>query len=144
MRFWDSSAVVPLVCKEAMSERCRGWLRSDPVMLVWAFTAVEVVSALTRRHREKGIDALRFARAKRRLIALEAAWSAVVHYTAVEARSRRLLETHPLRAADALQLAAALVAVEERTRGVEFLTFDSRLAEAAGREGFDVPDPSSH
>ena len=46
MRFWDSSAVVPLVCREPESPRCRAWLREDPVLLVWALAATEVVSAL--------------------------------------------------------------------------------------------------
>jgi predicted nucleic acid-binding protein len=53
-------------------------------------------------------------------------------------RARRLLETHPLSAADALQLAAALVMTEERPTGTEFVTFDIRLAEAANKEGFPV------
>lgn len=52
-----------------------------------------------------------------------------------------LLELHPLRAADALHLAAALLAVEERPQGLGFVTFDLRLADAAEREGFAVlPD----
>jgi len=56
---------------------------------------------------------------------------------AVRTRVRRLLEVHALTAADALHLGAALVVVEERTAGVGFVTFDARLREAVGREGFD-------
>jgi len=48
----------------------------------------------------------------------------------------RLLRIHPLRAADAFQLAAALVACEERPAGFSFLTGDERLGEAAENEGF--------
>ena len=138
MRFWDSSAVVPLVCAEAASTACRNWLRADPVMLVWALTATEVTSAVARKRRDGTLDRLRATTAKRRLARLEAAWSEVTRWEAVRDRARRLLETHDLRAADALQLAAALVATEERPSGVEFVTFDHRLAEAAGHESFTV------
>ena len=48
------------------------------------------------------------------------------------------MDTHPLRAADALQLGAALVVAENRTAPLTFVTFDRRLAEAAEREGFEV------
>ncbi len=79
-----------------------------------------------------------FAAAKARLHKIEQAWNEVVSYDAVRVRARRLLETHPLSAADALQLAAALVMTEERPTGTEFVTFDVRLAEAANKEGFPV------
>ena len=138
MRFWDSSAIVPLVCRESQSPRCRSWLRADPVMIVWTVAATEVVSALTRKRREAKLKSAVFANAKRRLAKLEVSWSEVVQYDAVCARARRLLECHPMRAADALHLAAALVAFEERPAGIEFVTFDGRLAEAADKEGFVV------
>lgn len=138
MKFWDSSAIVPLVCAEPISSRCRSWLRADPVVLVWALAATEVISALARKRRESALAAAPFAAAKRRLASLEKAWNEVAHLDAVRARARRLLEVHPLRAADALHLAAALVAVEERTGMLEIVTLDQRLAEAAEREGFAV------
>jgi uncharacterized protein len=136
VRFWDSSAIVPLVCRETQSARCRRWLRADTVVIVWALAATEVVSALARKRRAGTFKPAVLAHAKQRLLKLESAWSEVVQYDAVRARARRLLETHPLRAADALHLAAALVAFEERPAGIEFVTFDGRLAEAAEREGF--------
>ncbi|MGH7806209.1 MAG: type II toxin-antitoxin system VapC family toxin [Candidatus Binatia bacterium] len=138
MRFWDSSAIVPLVCREVASGRCRGWLRADPVVVVWALAATEVVSALARKRREGALPAGAFREAKRRLGNLETAWHEVAQVEAVRARARRLLESHPLRAADTLHLAAALVAFEEQTSGVEFVTFDERLAAAARKEGFEV------
>ncbi len=138
MRFWDSSAIVPLVCREVQSPRCRRWLRSDPVVLVWAFASTEVISALTRKRRENALARRPFLEAKRRLSKLEAAWHQVVKYDAVRSRARRLLETHPLRAADALHLAAALVAFEEESAGNAIVTLDGRLAEAAHKEGFAV------
>jgi hypothetical protein len=138
VRFWDSSALVPLICREPPSARCRTWLREDPVLVVWALAGTEIVSALARRRRDGGMTASAFTAAKRRLIRLEAAWNEVADLDAVRARARRLLEAHPLRAADALHLGAALLSAEERPQGLGFVTFDLRLAEAAEREGFAV------
>ncbi len=138
MRFWDSSAIVPLVCREVQSAACRSWLRADSVIIVWALAATEVISALARKLRDGSLAPRAFLEAKRRLTAFEAAWNEIEQYELVRARARRLLESHPLRAADALHLAAALVAFEERTTGVELVTFDRRLAEAARKEGFET------
>jgi hypothetical protein len=49
-----------------------------------------------------------------------------------------LLNTHPLRAADAVQLAAALVACEERPQVLSFVCVDDCLRESARKEGFPV------
>jgi len=107
-------------------------------VLVWALAATEVSSALARKRRKGALSLRLHAVAKRRLAMLEDAWNEIAQYEAVRLRARRLLETHPLSAADALHLAAALVAVEERTVGFSFVTFDNRLAEAADKEGFQV------
>jgi predicted nucleic acid-binding protein len=48
------------------------------------------------------------------------------------------LKRFPLRAADALQLAAALVWCGERPRGRWFVCADRRLAAVAVEAGFDV------
>ena len=48
----------------------------------------------------------------------------------------RFLRVHPLRAADALQLAAAFVAAERRPSSLELVTLDDWLAAAARKEGF--------
>jgi uncharacterized protein len=52
----------------------------------------------------------------------------------------RFLRVHPVRAADALQLAAAFVAAERRPASLEVITFDDRLAVAARKEGFVVTE----
>lgn len=142
MRFWDSSAIVPLVTRETQSAECRAWLREDHVMLVWCLTETEILSALTRRHREGTLDDGRFRKAKNRLNKLVSSWNEVTAIDSVRARARRLLETHPLRAADALQLAAALVAVEENVTRAAFVTFDDRLARAGEKEGFALLGPA--
>ena len=138
MRFWDASAVVPLVALEKETRGCRRLLAEDTDIVVWFLTPVEVVSALTRRLRENSLKANDFTKAKEQLAMLERAWSEVISVERVRERARRLLETHPLRAADSLQLATALVTSEENPQGLPFVTLDERLGRAAEREGFSV------
>jgi hypothetical protein len=52
VRFWDTSALLPLVIAEPTSRRVRGWLAEDPDVVVWTLTRVELLSALARRLRE--------------------------------------------------------------------------------------------
>lgn len=141
MRFWDSSAVVPLLVSEAASAAVGAELRRDPVMLVWWATTVECVSALARRERDELLDAAGMAVAVERLDATAAAWREVLPTSSVRRTAVRLLRIHPLRAADALQLAAAVVASSGDQRALPFVTLDERLALAAQREGFGVVRP---
>jgi len=141
MKFWDSSAVVPLICREKQTAAMIALYTADTDMLVWAFTRTEILSALCRKAREDALPRNRFDEAVSRLEALEADWTENIDYEAVRERAGRLLALHPLSAADALQLAAALVAVEEKTRGFAFVTLDDSLAQAAAREGFAVIIP---
>ncbi len=138
MRFWDASALVPLVASEKETGHCRALLAKDTDIVVWFLTPVEVVSALTRRLREKSLSSTDFRNAKQQLAILEEGWSEVILAERVSERARRLLETHPLRAADSLQLASALIASEENPQGLPFVTLDGRLGSAAEKEGFNV------
>ena len=138
MKFWDASAIVPLVALEKETSECRTLLAKDTDIVVWLLTPVEVISALTRRLREKSLKPMEFSRAKEHLATLEKAWSEVISVERVRERARRLLETHPLRAADSLQLAAALLTSEETPQGFPFVTLDQRLGDAAEKEGFHV------
>ena len=143
MRFWDSSAVVPLLVSEASSAAIGEELRRDPVMLVWWATTVECVSALARRERDELLDAAGMAVAVDRLDATAAAWREVLPTSNVRRTAVRLLRLHPLRAGDALQLAAAVVASNGDQRTFPFVTLDERLALAAQREGFVVLQPGN-
>ena len=138
MKFWDASAVVPLVALEKETGDCRRLLAEDADVVVWFLTPVEVISALSRRLREKSLKPIEFSKAKEQLAALQGAWSEVISVERVRERARRLLETHPLRAADSLQLAAALVTSEETPQDFTFVTLDRRLGDAAEKEGFHV------
>lgn len=141
MKFWDSSALVSLVVEEPRSDACRALERADRAMVVWMLTRTEIVSALQRRVREDGLDKKELPSAMRRLDRLAGAWLEVDALEPTRDRAERALAVHPLSAADALQLAAALVAAKDRPKRRGFVTADDRLAEAAAAEGFDVIVP---
>jgi predicted nucleic acid-binding protein len=138
MRFWDASAVLPLLVRDEHHAAAVKLYADDPAMTTWCLTPVEVWSGIARRRRDGIFRSPDVRDARARLAALERSWIEVLSVDAVRPIARRLLETHPLRTADALQLAAALYATDERPEGVEFATFDRRLASAADGEGFDV------
>lgn len=139
MRFWDSSAVVPLLIKQERSSRAAAWVSGDDAMVVWTLTPVEVVSALRRLVRERALseDAARVSEV--RLGEMMDRCHVVIDVEAVKSLATRLLRLHPLRAFDALQLGAALHWTEGHPQGRTLHTLDSRLAHAAQREGFLVP-----
>jgi hypothetical protein len=138
MKFWDSSGLVPLVVREKESEYCLELLSADQEMVVWCLSRLEVLSALCRQVREEVIDEALLASAKKRLdVILQRAYE-VSALEKVRARAARLLEVHPIRAADACQLAAALVATNEDPGRIPLVCFDTRLGAAARKEGFVV------
>jgi hypothetical protein len=138
MRFWDTSAIMPLVIEEPLSTLTTGWLEEDPSVVVWTLTPIEIVSALERRVREGGLGEREALAAEDLSQALLESASEITAVEQAKPLARRLLRTHPLRAADALQLAAALLWAEGFPSGAILHTFDRRLALAAAREGFRV------
>ena len=138
MRFWDSSAIVPLVADESSTAGLAAEYRRDPEMLVWWASDIECMSALARREREGGLDGPAMAASLRRLSALAGSWRQVEPVTRVRQTAIRLVRVHPLRASDALQLAAAIAAAEGEPSSLPFVTLDVRLAQVAEREGFPV------
>ncbi|MCU0934570.1 MAG: type II toxin-antitoxin system VapC family toxin [Gammaproteobacteria bacterium] len=140
MRFWDSSAIVPLLVAEPARESVLARLVEDPEMVVWWGTPVECASALARREREGLLSASDATRALDRLRELSLAWNEVLPSEAVRGTAQRLLRVHPLRAGDALQLAAAVIACEHEPLSFAFMSLDERLNEAAQREGFRLAE----
>lgn len=139
MRFWDTSALVPLLVGEARTRVAIGLLREDQDIAAWWGTRVECASALARLER----DGHRIEDPLTRLDALTEAWHEVEPTEHVRRLARRLLRVHPLRAADALQLAAATTASEGDPSTLPFVCLDDRLALAASREGFPLAWPSA-
>ena len=121
----------------------RSIAEDDPVMLVWWATVVECVSAIARLERDGDLTSEGTLAALERLDALAEGWNEVQPVEAARRTARRMLRTHRLRAADALQLAAAGVAAEGHPASLEIITLDDRLIEAARREGFVVLDEAA-
>jgi predicted nucleic acid-binding protein len=142
VRFWDASAIVPVVINEPSSATVLDLLERDPHVIVWWTTEVECVSAICRREREGGLEPAQVLTATSRLDAARAAWEEVRPGSRLRQTAERLLRVHPLRAADALQLAAAITAADDDPRALPFVTLDERLARAAEREGFPVIEPA--
>ncbi len=135
--FWDTSAIVPLLVAESHSRAVREVARGS-ILLVWWGTPIECRSALARREREGQLTPKAADQARRRLRSLRDSWAEIVPSEQVRESAERVLLRHPLRAADALQLGAALRWAESKPRGHRFHTLDRRLAEAARREGFEL------
>jgi uncharacterized protein len=142
VKFWDASAIVPLLVNETWSRRLQSLAADESAMLVWWGSEVECVSALARRERDGALDGRTMATALRRLRQLADAWDEIDPSDAIRETAERFLRVHPLRAADALQLAAAFAAAEQRPASLEIVTLDDRLADAARKEGFAVVDRS--
>ena len=136
--FWDSSALIPVVLPEGRSDALTEQLAGERNLTVWWGTPVECLSAIYRCHRETPLADTVLTAALGRLRALVEDADTVVPADELRRRAGRLLAVHPLRAADALQLAAGLTWCEERPVGEGFVSLDERLREAARREGFDL------
>jgi len=138
VKFWDSSAIIPLCIKEQLPETVKRLIKADEDVVVWWVTRVECLSALSRRRREGTLSTDAELKAKAILSALSAEWSEVQPSELVRQRAERLLAIHSLRSADAFQFAAALIWAQENPQGHEIVCLDQNLREAAHKEGFTV------
>jgi predicted nucleic acid-binding protein len=137
LAFWDSSALIPLCVQQLQTQRSE-ILFANYGVTVWWSTQVEIISGLTRLLRMKEIDGSEFIEGKQVAQAMALTWVAINPSTNIEREARKLLEIYPLRAADALQLAAALEWCESKPKGKVFLSLDQRLSEAARLAGFTL------
>ncbi len=140
MKYWDASAIVPLLVRQALTPSMEQLLLNDPEVITWWGSSVECYSALMRLTREDKLVGAQQHLAEQRLTALQNGWNEVMPTEAVRRTAKRLLRTHSLRAADALQIAAALTACEQEPDRFEMVCLDAKLAEAARREGFATVD----
>ena len=139
MTFWDSSALVPLLAAEPSTPTVHAHYVRDPEVVVWWGSPVECASAIARLERDGSLPA-GASESFSRLDALAPSWMEIEPSDEVREAARRFLRVHPLRAADALQLAAAFVAAERRPSTLAFVTLDERLRAAAAKEGFLIDD----
>lgn len=143
MRFWDSSAVIPLVVQEDASVAAQHILSADLDMAVWWGTVVECFSAIGRLERAGLLSAEGADAARGRLGSVSAGWSEVQPSDSLRRTALRMLRLHALRAADALQGAAALTVAEHDPPSVGVVCRDRRLTAALRREGMAVEVPGA-
>ena len=144
MRYWDASALVPLVVAEPASKAFRSRLAEDGHIVTWAWTRTEIVSAIERRTREGLLSRPQRREVLERFAAFAESWDEVTEILAVRTRASALLARHPLRAADAGQLGAALLVQEQMAEPLPFVCLDGRLAYAAELESLRViPEPAA-
>jgi predicted nucleic acid-binding protein len=135
--FWDSSALIPLCIMQPQSHLAEILYARYRIVAWWA-TEVEIRSGLTRLKRIGSIPPAQFSSGKQLAEKLVQTWFAVHESARIAPDACAILETYPLRAADALQLAAALEACDHKPKGYVFVTADQQLADAARGTGFTV------
>jgi uncharacterized protein len=135
--FWDASALVPLCVAQGSSSLVKTASKIKSIA-VWWISPVEMTSAFARLFRNQEMDQQDFRLAMARLTELRRRWIEVQPTEALRDLAEILLQRHPLRAADAMQLAAALIWAKQLPRKRIFVCLDSRLVEAASKEGFSV------
>lgn len=138
MKFWDASALIPLCLQERLSGGLKRIAQDDEALVVWWGSPVECLSAFARLRREAVLNEFGEEQARLVLHALQETWTEIEPANVVREQAGRVLRLHPLRAADALQLAAALVWCQGDPIRNGFICLDQRLREAARREGFTV------
>jgi predicted nucleic acid-binding protein len=136
--FFDTSALVPLCVTEAASESARQSYRRFTSHIVAWTALIEATSALQRARRLGGLNDLSTRRGLDRLVQIERRWMEILPTDRVRSIALDVLRAYDLRAADAIQLASALVWCKEKPRHRPLVCFDQRLAASASTAGFDV------
>ncbi|MHB1455572.1 MAG: type II toxin-antitoxin system VapC family toxin [Armatimonadota bacterium] len=138
MKFWDSSALLSLIAAQAGNEEIKVIFEDDPCIVIWWGTRIELASGLCRLHREGLIDDAGLSSLLKIVQQLADDADEVEPTEHVRLASMRILKVHNLRAADSLQLAAALAWMDHDPGCAGFVCLDKRLREAAEKEGFVV------
>lgn len=135
--FWDSSAIVPLCLQQRSSSHARQLIRQYRIAAWWA-APVETRSALARELRNGAISGRGHQEAILKLEKIRQEWVEVFPEESLRSFAEDLPDRFYLRAADALQLAAAYTWVMQKPAGRPFISGDKRLLDAAEQMGFRV------
>jgi uncharacterized protein len=145
--FVYTSALAKRYLNEIGSTWVRGWIRASThnEIIIAESALVEMLALLSRRKREKSVTTARFARIK---IAFQGHvkqdYLVIDMRSSVIMRASELVEKHPLRTLDALQLACALEAQNLLNVPVTFVSADNNLLNMAANEGFQTDNPNIH
>ncbi len=152
--YLDTSALV----KYYIIETGTLWVRSlidrrdagqwGDVISTSALTWAEMISAFSRRHRSKGISARWCAALIDRFLTDGPRYSRLPVDDATIGLAIELIQRHPLRAYDAVQLATALrldrVLRDNRLSPVTFVSADGALCDVARAEGMSAENPNDY
>jgi predicted nucleic acid-binding protein len=131
--FADSSALAKRYIADERSDELDEALRGAENLAVSVLCLPEIISALCRRRRERLISKAQYEAAKGALEADLADTAVIQAIDTVLLQSVRLLEAHPLRASDAIQISSALA-----WRADMFISADVRQCAAAKASGLNV------
>lgn len=135
--FWDTSALVPLFVGQTSTPHAKQIFENYSIVIWWA-APVEIAGALARLLRMKKINSQEYSESRKLAGEMSSLWSTIRPSDSLRTRATRVVEHYDLRAADALQLAAALEWCGDQPQGRMFLTVDRRLRQAATLTGFDA------
>ncbi len=138
MNYWDSSALVTLFVEQSQSEKYLKKIKQDAEVLTAWHAVPECVSAFCRLQRENFITEAQLNTLIRHLEEAAENWYIITPGKRLEKLTLRSLRVHPLRAMDAIHLAAACLARNEESPAMGFFTEDARLRTAASKEGFEM------
>ncbi len=137
--FWDSSAIIPLIIKEDRTDQSIALFKKTKKMLVWEFTQTECFSAICKKEKNGDLSDLFLKEALHSMLQLSGLWNEISPLSALtKSLAKRIISAYGLKTLDSLQLATALVACQEDTKRLTFITYDKGLAKAALKEGFYV------
>lgn len=135
--FWDTSALVPLCVQQQPTSAVRKLLDRHAIAVWWA-TPVEMRSAFERLLRMGHLTTPQHAVAGARLEKLRRGWRELQPTEALRVQAESFLMSYSLRAADALQLAAAWTWCSGHPQDFVFISGDAQLLEAAQQAGFQI------
>jgi predicted nucleic acid-binding protein len=138
LEVWDASAVLCLLLNQKAADQLEAISATDEGVALWWGTRVEAVSCVCRLRHANTVGEGELTELLAAIERVSAEASEIEPSNEVRSTACRLLRVHELRAADALQLAAALVWAGHNPSGHGFVCLDRRLRQAAEREGFVV------
>ena len=143
LRFWDTSALLPLILDEESSDTVANLLRQDTDITVWWGTRAECAVAISRLRWNGELDEEREESTREVLDVVAETWIEIRPTDDLRLLGTLLSRYHLLKTADCFQLASALRWCEGGTTGFAFVCLDRQLRQAARKDGFTVlPEPS--
>ncbi|TMA85042.1 MAG: type II toxin-antitoxin system VapC family toxin [Deltaproteobacteria bacterium] len=136
--YFDTSALIKRYVRERGSTRVVSLMRRHE-LLSSAITPVEVMSALSRRRRDRELSEEDFAATASRVQSERIRWELVEVGETVLNRAEEIVQgTVPMRALDAVHVASLMAFQAASSIQIPFVTGDGRQRDAANYLGLDV------